>query len=111
MTAFVVSGWSAIRKFGLKVATGAEPAKGKRLGEIGFKIGFNTRRRGRNCQRARADAEHRIKNIGRDPEFRNQQVSGSSPDGGSIKSSACKPRTAEFNSPAFPEPLGFFFNN
>ena len=49
----------------------------------GFKIGFNTRRRCRNHQPARADAEHKINSIDRDPEFRNQQVAGSTPAGGS----------------------------
>src|SRR5579871_4432117 len=51
--------------------------------ENGFKIGFNTRRPSRNRQRAQADAEHRINRVDRDTEFRNQQVAGSSPAGGS----------------------------
>jgi hypothetical protein len=75
--------WSAIWKFGFESGNGAYAANGKRLVEVRFKIGFNTRLPGPNRQRARADAEHRINSIDPDPEFRNQQVAGSTPAGGS----------------------------
>jgi hypothetical protein len=51
--------------------------------EVEFKIGFDTRRQGRNHQCAPAGAEHRINSLDRDLEFRNQQVAGSIPAGGS----------------------------
>jgi hypothetical protein len=72
----------------LESGSGAEPAKGNGLGELGFKIGFNTRRPGRNHRRARVDGEHSINRIDGDPEFRNQQVAGSIPAGGSNKTKA-----------------------
>ncbi len=61
--------------------------------KVGFKIGFNTRRRDRNRQRTRAAAEPRINSVRRDPEFCNQQVAGSIP-AGSIPSYSVYPINA-----------------
>jgi len=51
--------------------------------ELGFKIGFNTGQ----ARRIRRDCSHRAKprinGLSSDPEFRNQQVAGSIPAGGS----------------------------
>jgi hypothetical protein len=64
--------------------------------EVGFKIGFNKRPSGRISLQNRARAERRINSIGHDVEFRNQQVAGSIPAGGSKTSLKTKD---------FPEPL------
>ena len=84
--------------------------------ELGFRIGFNTgqpRRIRRSCS---GRAEPRINNIPPDPEFRNQQVAGSIPAGGSIFSILY--RLARYRIgfkwvqfAGVSEPLGFFFNN
>src|SRR5690242_2760236 len=72
---------------------GPKPPKGQGLGEVRFKIGFNTRRPRQIRQRAPVYAEPEINSIDPDPEFRNQQVAGSSPEGGSsLKSNTSKAR-------------------
>src|SRR5579872_4348236 len=63
-------------------------AAGSRFGhstakKLGFKIGFNKRLPRRISPQNRARAERRINSIGHDVEFRNQQVAGSIPAGGS----------------------------
>jgi len=52
--------------------------------ELGFRIGFNTGQSRRVRPNGGCRAEHRIKHIPPDPEFRNQQVAGSIPAGGSM---------------------------
>lgn len=51
--------------------------------EVGFKIGFNKRPRRRICRRFGAQADCGDNSIGQEAEFRNQQVAGSIPAGGS----------------------------
>ena len=58
---------------------------GKEVLKVGFKIGFNKRPTRRNSRIRPVLAKFRMNNIHPDLKFRNQQVSGSSPEGGSIK--------------------------
>jgi hypothetical protein len=69
---------------GLPALTTDMPISEKSQGKVGFKIGFNKRPTRRNSRVTPALAEFRMNNIPIDLEIRNQQVSGSSPEGGSI---------------------------
>jgi hypothetical protein len=91
-------------------------ASQKRLAKVGFKIGFNKRPLHRICRRYERQADCGVNGTRLDAGFRNQQVAGSIPAGGSsfsITSTPCHERV-RFKWVQFAgvsEPLSFFFSS